>query len=124
VSKLLVGNKSARDSLTCASDGKPHVIVAVPNERIGSVFSRVGDLGGEATIAVGGPRKSLTLLAVRGIEGHCHEPDEPLLVHPNITVKMLIDSLWQYGGSGLLHISERSFDDDGDYELALADAPH
>ena len=97
------------------------IVIAMPNERVGRVMSRISKIGIPVTVAVA-VRRGPWLFTVRQVPNdarpHVHT-DEDVVVHPNITVKMLGETIFRKGGSLLFHVAEPDLAAPVDYELVL-----
>jgi hypothetical protein len=119
-----VGSKIVRDphfrsSLAADASGERHIMVVAANERMLRFFARSEEIGLPLTVAVR-HRGQLAVVHVRGVDSlveHEHEAGTALKVHPNITMGMMVDALWDSDGSLLVHLIEPEEERQIDYEV-------
>jgi hypothetical protein len=116
----LIRDPHLRTSMPHQESGDQPVMVVAANERIQRFFARADIIELPLTIAVR-HEGQLAIVFVRPVEGTGHQHDDwdnVLNVHPNITMGMMVDTLWNSGGSILVHLVEDDEDAwETDYEV-------
>lgn len=112
---------SLRRSLPRNVDGEAHILVALPKDSIGKVLRDLTRIGMPLTLVVDDPSDN-GVRSVRvtpsGDSVHIHDEDV-FQVHPNITVRMLLDAVWDQGGSLTMHVSEPEAVREADFEVMM-----
>jgi hypothetical protein len=97
--------------------GEAAVMTVSSRERMKSFFARVDEIGLPLTVAMR-HKGALMTISVRPIEVVENREDQPVLsVHPNITMGMMADVLWQSAGSLIVHLGEPEDAWNADYEV-------
>jgi hypothetical protein len=95
------------------------VLIAAPNERIKSLSARIAEVGMPVTLFVWARNRVLswaTIVKPSEVE-HEHQSDEAIMIHPQITVKFMMDAVRAKNGCAVFHFADPD-DEPSDYRLA------